>query len=450
MEVYSCVLMNNKGGNGMTDMISILEKKKNRQRLTTEEIGFWVRGVYEGQVPDYQSSALLMAIRLNGMDAQETTDLTLAMAQTGGMADLSSIPGVKVDKHSTGGVGDLTTLVAVPLAAACGVPVAKMSGRALGHTGGTLDKLWSIPGLRTDLSMEDFISQVQKVGCAVIGQTAQLAPVDKVLYALRDVTATVDSLPLIVSSILSKKIAAGCDAIVLDVKTGSGALMPTLEDSIHLAREMVRIGKAAGRRMAALVTDMDQPLGHNIGNALEIVEAAQILKGHDVGRACALCQQVAARMVMLGRDLPLEAALHKVGEALHSGAGLAKLRSMIQCQGGDARVLDDYGLLPQARERVVLHAQESGYLNSLQAQTLGLAAKALGAGRASKDDPIDPAVGIVLHKEVGDRISCGEALMTLYINDRAHLAQAEEMARGAVVISEEKPQEHPLIYEIIE
>lgn len=434
----------------MADMISIIEKKKNGLALSQQDIADWVRGVYEGAVPDYQSAALLMAIRLRGMDAEETTALTLEMAHTGGAADLSAIPGVKVDKHSTGGVGDLTSLVAVPLAAACGVPVAKMSGRALGHTGGTLDKLWSVPGMRTDLTMEQFISQVQRIGCAIVGQTGELAPVDKVLYALRDVTATVDSLPLIVSSILSKKIAAGCDAILLDVKTGSGALMPTLQDSVQLAREMVRIGKLAGRRMMALVTDMDQPLGHNIGNALEVIEAAEILKGNDRGRASLLCLEVASRMVMLCLGSDREEAYEQVRGALDSGAGLEKLGQMLAAQGGDPAVLHDYALLPTAAQKIPVIAEQDGFIASLQAQTLGLAANALGAGRASKEEQVDYAVGIVLHKQVGDRVSCGEPIATLHVNDTARLAQAERMVRSAVAITPAAPELPPLIHEVIE
>ena len=434
----------------MADMISIIEKKKNGLALSQQDIASWVRGVYEGAVPDYQSAALLMAIRLRGMNAEETTALTLEMAHTGGAADLSAIPGVKVDKHSTGGVGDLTSLVAVPLAAACGVPVAKMSGRALGHTGGTLDKLWSVPGMRTDLTMEQFISQVQRIGCAIVGQTGELAPVDKVLYALRDVTATVDSLPLIVSSILSKKIAAGCDAILLDVKTGSGALMPTLQDSVLLAREMVRIGKLAGRRMMALVTDMDQPLGHNIGNALEVIEAAEILTGHDRGRASLLCLEVASRMVMLCLGSDREEAYEQVRGALDSGAGLEKLGQMLAAQGGDPAVLHDYALLPTAAQKIPVIAEQDGYIASLQAQTLGLAANALGAGRASKEEQVDYAVGIVLHKQVGDRVSCGEPIATLHVNDTARLAQAERMVRSAVAITPDAPELPPLIHEVIE
>lgn len=434
----------------MADMIGILEKKKSGLALTDGEIADWVHGVYEGSVPDYQSAALLMAIRLNGMTADETTALTMEMARTGGMADLSEIKGVKVDKHSTGGVGDLTSLVAVPLAAACGVPVAKMSGRGLGHTGGTLDKLWSIKGMTTELSMDQFIGQVKDIGCAIIGQTGELAPVDKVLYSLRDVTATVDSLPLIVSSILSKKIAAGCDAILLDVKAGSGALMPTLEESIHLAREMVRIGNRAGRRTMALVTDMDEPLGHNIGNALEVVEAIDILTGKDEGRACQLCKEVASRMVMLSFGSTAQDARAQVSGALASGAGLQKLADMITRQGGDASVLTDVSKLPTAKENVVLRAQSAGFISSLQAHDLGLAANALGAGRANKDDVIDPAVGIVLHKRVGDRIEIDEPIMTLHVNNRANLEHSMELARRAVRIADQPPTQIPLIYEIIE
>ena len=434
----------------MADMVSIIERKKRGFALSAQELSAWVHGVYDGSIPDYQSAALLMAIRLNGMTAEETALLTMEMAHTGGAADLTAIPGIKVDKHSTGGVGDLTTLVAVPLAAACGVPVAKMSGRALGHTGGTLDKLWSIPGLHTDLTMQQFINQVRSIGCAVIGQTAQLAPVDKVLYALRDVTATVDSVPLIVSSILSKKIAAGCDAILLDVKTGSGALMPTLEESIFLAEEMVRIGKLAGRRIMALVTDMDQPLGHNIGNALEVIEAAEILKGHDTGRACQLSLEVAIRMIMLSFSLDEATARKQAFNALHNGAGLAKFRNLIAAQGGNPCVLDDYALLPSAALQIPVITQQSGIIASMQAQTLGLAANALGAGRASKEESIDYAVGIVLHKEVGDSVTCGETIATLHINSPAQQKTVEEMVRSAIRITPEKPNKKPLIYKIIE
>ena len=434
----------------MADMIRIIETKKHGQPLSAQQIADWVRGIYEGNVPDYQSAALLMAIRLNGMNAEETAALTMAMAETGGMADLSAIKGIKVDKHSTGGVGDLTSLVAVPLAAVCGVPVAKMSGRALGHTGGTLDKLWSIPGMSTELNNEQFVQQVSTIGCAIIGQTGELAPVDKVLYALRDVTATVDSLPLITSSILSKKLAAGCDAIVLDVKAGSGALMPTLEDSILLAKEMVRIGKLAGRKVIAMVTDMDQPLGHNIGNALEVIEAIEILKGNDRGRASKLCVEVAARMVMCGCGLDEQTAKEKVVRALESGEGLAKLGEMIRAQGGDAGVLLDYSKLPGALHHMEVKAELTGYVASMQAQTLGLAANALGAGRANKEDAVDCGVGIVLHKETGDAVTEGDVLATLYVNDLTKAAQAEQMVHDAIRIQDTAPPQKPTIYEIIE
>ena len=434
----------------MADMLSILETKKRGGKLAPEEIACFVHGVYDGSVPDYQAAAFLMAVRLMGMDEEETAALTLEMARTGAQADLSAIPGVKVDKHSTGGVGDLTTLVAVPLCAACGVPVAKMSGRALGHTGGTLDKLAAIPGLRTDLSMEAFVRQVQRIGCAVIGQTGDLAPVDKALYALRDVTATVDSIPLIASSILSKKIAAGCDAILLDVKTGSGALMPTLEDSRRLAEEMVRIGKAAGKRVCALITDMDEPLGRLIGNALEVREALGILRGEETGRARDLCLEVAARMVALGTGEAVAAARLRTKAALEEGRGFAKLCEMVAAQGGDVRALEETDRLPGARLRVSLRAQEDGCVSALAARDLGLASNALGAGRARKEDPIDYGVGIECCVRVGDRVRRGQTLLLLHANDEARVEPALELAAGAVRLAPEAPQPRPLLFGAVE
>ena len=433
----------------MADMLTILETKKRGGKLAPEEIACFVHGVYDGSVPDYQAAAFLMAVRLMGMDEAETAALTLEMARTGAQADLSAIPGVKVDKHSTGGVGDLTTLVAVPLCAACGVPVAKMSGRALGHTGGTLDKLAAIPGLRTDLSMEAFVRQVQRIGCAVIGQTGDLAPVDKALYALRDVTATVDSIPLIASSILSKKIAAGCDAILLDVKTGSGALMPTLEDSRRLAEEMVRIGKAAGKRVCALITDMDEPLGRLIGNALEVREALGILRGQESGRARDLCLEVAARMVALGTGEAVAAARLRTKAALEEGRGFAKLCEMVAAQGGDVRALEETDRLPGARLRVPLRAQE-GCVSALAARDLGLASNALGAGRARKEDPIDYGVGIECCVRVGDRVRRGQTLLLLHANDEARVGPALELAAGAVRLAPEAPQPRPLLFGAVE
>ena len=427
----------------MADMRTILETKKRGGKLAPEEIACFVHGVYDGSVPDYQAAAFLMAVRLMGMDEEETAALTLEMARTGAQADLSAIPGVKVDKHSTGGVGDLTTLVAVPLCAACGVPVAKMSGRALGHTGGTLDKLAAIPGLRTDLSMEAFVRQVQRIGCAVIGQTGDLAPVDKALYALRDVTATVDSIPLIASSILSKKIAAGCDAI-------AGALMPTLEDSRRLAEEMVRIGKAAGKRVCALITDMDEPLGRLIGNALEVREALGILRGQESGRARDLCLEVAARMVALGTGEAVAAARLRTKAALEEGRGFAKLCEMVAAQGGDVRALEETDRLPGARLRVPLRAQEDGYVSALAARDLGLASNALGAGRARKEDPIDYGVGIECCVRVGDRVRRGQTLLLLHANDEARVGPALELAAGAVRLAPEAPQPRPLLFGAVE
>ena len=416
----------------MADMLSILETKKRGGKLAPEEIACFVHGVYDGSVPDYQAAAFLMAVRLMGMDEAETAALTLEMAR------------------STGGVGDLTTLVAVPLCAACGVPVAKMSGRALGHTGGTLDKLAAIPGLRTDLSMEAFVRQVQRIGCAVIGQTGDLAPVDRALYALRDVTATVDSIPLIASSILSKKIAAGCDAILLDVKTGSGALMPTLEDSRRLAEEMVRIGKAAGKRVCALITDMDEPLGRLIGNALEVREALGILRGEESGRARDLCLEVAARMVALGTGEAVAAARLRTKAALEEGRGFAKLCEMVAAQGGDVRALEETDRLPGARLRVPLRAQEDGCVAALAARDLGLASNALGAGRARKEDPIDYGVGIECCVRVGDRVRRGQTLLLLHANDEARVEPALELAAGAVRLAPEAPQPRPLLFGAVE
>ena len=330
-------------------MLEIIEKKKFGQELTKEEIAFFANAAAEKSVPDYQLSALLMAIRLNGMTDRETTDLTLAMRDSGDIADLSAIPGIKVDKHSTGGVGDTTTLVLAPLVAACGAPVAKMSGRGLGHTGGTLDKLESIPGMSVALSVEDFIRQVKEIGVAVVGQTGKLAPADKTLYSLRDVTSTVDSLPLIVSSILSKKLAAGSDAIVLDVKTGSGAIMHTLEDSLRLAENMVRVGVLAGKPIVALVSGMDQPLGTHVGNALEVKEAIDILSGRAGGDLLEVSLTLGGFMLHLaGRVETPEAGQQMMKQAIGSGAGLAKLKQMIAAQGGDPSVCDDVTRLPRA------------------------------------------------------------------------------------------------------
>ena len=414
-------------------MLRIIEKKKLGQALTAEEIRFFARGAADGSIPDYQLAALLMAIRLQGMTERETTELTLAMRDTGDVADLSSIPGIKVDKHSTGGVGDTTTLVLAPLVAACGAPVAKMSGRGLGHTGGTLDKLESIPGLRVGLTEEEFLRQVREIGVAVVGQTGQLAPADRTLYALRDVTSTVDSLPLIVSSILSKKLAAGSDAIVLDVKTGSGALMHTLEDSIRLARMMVQVGTLAGKPTLALISGMDQPLGTHVGNALEVKEAIDILAGRAGGDLKEVSLTLGAHMLVLaGKAKTREEGVRLLEEALASGAGLEKFRQMIRAQGGDPAVCDEVGLLPQAAVKRQVYCDREGFLRRMDTTALGLAAQALGAGRLRKEDPIDYSVGFILQVRVGDRVHPGTPLCEVHARTGEEAARAENAIREAL------------------
>ncbi|MEG0864346.1 MAG: thymidine phosphorylase [Clostridia bacterium] len=423
------------------NMIEIIEKKKLNQVLTEQEISFFIGGAADGTIPDYQLSALLMAIRLNGMSREETAQMTLAMARSGDMVDLSSLKGIPTDKHSTGGVGDTTTLVLAPLVAACGVPVAKMSGRGLGHTGGTLDKLESIAGFRVDLTTEQFLRQVKEIGCAVIGQSQNLAPADKALYALRDVTATVDSLPLIAASIVSKKLASGAQAIVLDVKTGAGALMHTTEKSIELAQTMVRIGCDAGRRMVALVTDMGEPLGSHIGNALEVKEAIDVLCGRVEGPLLTVSLELGARMLVLGgaaKDVPHGKAL--LLDALHSGAGIRTLAKMITAQGGNASCCEDVSALPQAPVIMAVPAPKSGYIHHMDTIGLGNTAQAMGAGRRLKTDTIDHSVGYVLHKRIGDAVRLGEALATVHAKDEA-TAQAAiaAIAQDMVITNEQVP-----------
>ena len=414
-------------------MLEIIEKKKFGQELTKEEITFFARAAAEKTVPDYQLSALLMAIRLNGMTDQETTDLTLAMRDSGDIADLSGIPGIKVDKHSTGGVGDTTTLVLAPLVAACGAPVAKMSGRGLGHTGGTLDKLESIPGLRVSLTEEEFIRQVKEIGAAVVGQTGTLAPADKTLYALRDVTSTVDSIPLIVSSILSKKLAAGSDAIVLDVKTGSGALMQNLDDSMRLAGMMVSVGTLAGKPTLALISGMDQPLGTHVGNALEVKEAIDILSGRTGGDLKEVSLTLGGHMLVLsGKAKTHPEAVAMLEDALQSGAGLQKLKEMIRAQGGDPAVCDDTGLLPQAPVKKTVLCGCTGYVQSMNTMALGSAAQAMGAGRLRVEDRIDPSVGFILKIRLGDHVTPDTPLCELHAKSESDAKQAEKAIRQAV------------------
>jgi len=431
-------------------MIDVITRKKLGQALTREEIEFFVKGAADGSVPDYQLAALLMAIRLNGMTPEETTQLTLAMAHSGDMVNLDAIPGIPVDKHSTGGVGDTTTLVLAPLVAACGAPVAKMSGRGLGHTGGTLDKMESIKGLSIEMDEEAFIAQVQKIGLAVIGQSGELAPADKTLYALRDVTATVDSLPLIASSIMSKKLASGAKAIVLDVKTGSGAIMQTLEGSIELAQAMVKIGELAGRPTAALVTGMGQPLGTHVGNALEVKDAIDVLSGRTKGALLTVALALGSHMlVAAGVTDDLKDAENRLTAALESGAGLEKLKAMIAAQGGDPACCDDVSLLPQAPIIRPVCAPQKGYLESMDTQALGLAAQAMGAGRMVKTDVIDPAVGFVMHKRIGDAVSPDAPLFTLHARDEASFEKAKRDILAAMRFSPVPVEPEPLIYAVV-
>ena len=432
------------------NMVEIITKKKLGQALNAGEIDFFVQGAARQTIPDYQISALLMAIRLRGMTAEETTRLTLSMRDSGDVADLSAIPGVKVDKHSTGGVGDTTTLVLAPLVAACGVPVAKMSGRGLGHTGGTLDKLESIPGLSVELTEERFIRQVQQIGVAVIGQTGSLAPADKTLYALRDVTATVDSLPLIASSIMSKKLASGADAIVLDVKTGSGAIMQTLEGSIELAKAMVDIGTLAGKPVTAVVTGMEQPLGTHVGNALEVKDAIDVLSGRTKGDLLAVSLLLGGHMLVLaGRAATPEEGQALLRDALDSGRGLEKFKEMIAAQGGNPAVCDDVTLLPRPAVIRRVAVGRTGYVKDMDTMALGLAAQAMGAGRIRKTDVLDYSVGFILPVRIGDRVERDTELCTLYARNEEDAARAEAAIRGAITLSDVPVERPPLCYAVV-
>lgn len=427
-------------------MYDIIHKKREGGELTREELRFFVQGFTRGEIPDYQASALLMAIFFRGMTRRETGDLTLEMAGSGDRVDLSALPGVKVDKHSTGGVGDKTSLIIGPIAAACGVTIAKMSGRGLGHTGGTVDKLESIPGLRTDIPRQEFFDIVKRTGLAIIGQSGNLCPADKKLYALRDVTATVESLPLIASSIMSKKIAAGADAILLDVKVGSGAFMKTLEDSRALAREMVRIGGQVGRRTVALITDMDMPLGRKIGNALEVREAVEVLSGKGDHRLRSLCLELSANMVYLGRQAEtMEGARAKAVEAVRSGGALEKLRQMAEAQGGDPSYITNPEKFTISPACVEIAAPQGGYITRLDAEGCGLAAVELGAGRETKESPIDPGAGIILLKNKGDRVEQGQPIARLYAQSEALCRRGEERFFQALEVGPQAPQTGPMI-----
>ncbi|OIR59899.1 pyrimidine-nucleoside phosphorylase [Bacillus sp. FMQ74] len=398
-------------------MVDIIIKKQNGKELTTEEIQFFVNGYTDGSIPDYQASALAMAIFFQDMSDRERADLTMAMVNSGETIDLSAIEGIKVDKHSTGGVGDTTTLVLAPLVAALDVPVAKMSGRGLGHTGGTIDKLEAIDGFHVELTKDEFIKLVNRDKVAVIGQSGNLTPADKKLYALRDVTGTVNSIPLIASSIMSKKIAAGADAIVLDVKTGAGAFMKTEEDAAELAKAMVRIGNNVGRQTMAVISDMSQPLGFAIGNALEVKEAIDTLKGEGPEDLHELVLTLGSQMVVLAKKADtLDEARAKLEEVMKNGKALEKFKDFLKNQGGDSSIVDDPSKLPQAAYQIDVPAKEAGVVSEIVADEIGVAAMLLGAGRATKEDKIDLAVGIMLRKKVGDKVEKGEPLVTLYAN----------------------------------
>lgn len=431
-------------------MYDIILKKRANLPLSDKEIRFVIDGYVKGEIPDYQVSALLMTIVFNGMNARELGTLTLAMAQSGNMVDLSNIDGITVDKHSTGGVGDKTTLIIAPLVAACGGKVAKMSGRGLGHTGGTIDKMESIPNLKVSLEQDAFINQVNKIGLAVIGQSEGLAPADKKLYALRDVTGTVDSIPLIASSVMSKKLASGAQAILLDVKVGSGAFMKNIEDASELAKAMVDIGKENGRSVKAILTDMDRPLGHAIGNALEIREVIDTLKGHGPEDLTHECIIMAAHMLVLSHMCDYETALNRVQQALDSGVALERLRLMVDAQGGDSRVIDDESILTIGQFTYDVIAPQDGYITHMNTEQCGIASVMLGAGRTVKDGPIDYSAGIVMHKKTGDAVRMGERIATLYASDESLFTNAAQTYLAAITIGNTAPKVVDTILDVVE
>ena len=424
--------------------VDLIEKKRNGGVLTDEEIRFLIGGYTDGSIPDYQMAAWAMAVWFRGMDDHETAVLTDAMMRSGDTVDLSCFGNLSVDKHSTGGVGDKTTLIVAPIVASLGGKMAKMSGRGLGHTGGTVDKLESFAGFRTTLTAEEFRTQVENIGVAVIGQSGNLTPADKKLYALRDVTATIDSVPLIAASIMSKKLAAGAHSIVLDVKCGSGAFMKTEADGRILAEKMVAIGKACGRNVAALITNMDIPLGHNVGNALEVLEAVEVLSGKP-GDLREICTALAANLLSLCHGWSPEEAHERVLEALDSGKALATMEAWINAQGGDP----DFSRLPRASVVVPVLANRDGWLTHMDAAQVGVSSSMLGAGRMKKDDPIDYSAGIVLEKKTGDQVRRGDVLAWLHTNDEALLADAEARFRAALTWGDAAPAPQPLIYDIV-
>lgn len=431
-------------------MYDLIMKKRNGGSLTKEELSYMVDEYTVGNIPDYQMSAMMMAIFFQGMTDEETAILTDRMAHSGDMVDLSAIEGIKVDKHSTGGVGDKTTLILAPIVAACGVKVAKMSGRGLGHTGGTVDKLESIPGLQTAIPREEFFDIVNKTGVCVIGQSGNLAPADKKMYALRDVTATVESIPLIAASIMSKKLAAGSDCILLDVKTGSGAFMKTVEDAIELAKKMVAIGEHNNRKTLALITDMDSPLGNFIGNALEVKEAIATLKGHGPKDLTQVCKQLAANMLYLAEKGTLEECLAQVEDAIDSGRAFDKLVELVAAQGGDVSVIKNPELFEKAKYSYEVKAPKAGYVTHINTEEIGIASVVLGAGRETKESVIDYSAGIELKKKYGEKVQEGDVLGVLYTMKEESLSGAQAMFVKAYTIGEEPPKVIPNIYARVE
>lgn len=431
-------------------MPELIRKKRDGGELTAEEISYIINGCVSGEVPDYQLSAFAMAVFFRGMTNAETVALTLAMRDSGDKADLSGISGVKVDKHSTGGVGDKTTLIVAPIVAACGVKVAKMSGRGLGHTGGTVDKLESIPGFRTSISPQEMRETVETCGLSVTGQSGNMCPADKKLYALRDVTATVDSIPLIASSIMSKKLADGSDCILLDVKTGSGSFMKTLDDSRLLARTMVDIGRGADVRTAALITNMDSPLGSAVGNSLDVIESVEILKGKTSGDLWTVCRELSCRMLMLAGIGDKDECGRLVDEAVESGEALKRFEMMVKLQGGDVSYIEDTSKFRKASFSREVYAPADGYITHMDSEKIGLTAVLLGAGREKKDDDINRAAGIIIAAKTGDFVKRGELLATLLADDESRLDGAESRYLSAVSIGDKKPAEQPMILDYID
>ncbi|MCR4865302.1 MAG: pyrimidine-nucleoside phosphorylase [Lachnospiraceae bacterium] len=427
-------------------MYDVIAKKRDGHELTSEEIYGFIEGYVDGSIPDYQASALLMAIFFNGMNEREILDLTTAMMKSGDQVDLSPIEGIKVDKHSTGGVGDKTSLIVAPIVAACGVKVAKMSGRGLGHTGGTVDKLESIPGFRTDLNEEEFFDVVRKTGISVIGQSGNLTPADKKLYALRDVTATVESIPLIASSIMSKKLAAGSDCIVLDVKTGSGAFMKTVESSVKLAETMVKLGENARRRTCALITDMDVPLGKNIGNSLEVIEAVDTLKGKGPEDLTHEALYLAANMLELAGKGDEDTCMKLAQSVIDDLSALNCLKEMVKAQHGDVSVIEDTDNFIKAKYSYEVKADRAGYIAHMDTEGCGIASMMLGAGRETLDSKIDMAAGIIIEKKTGDRVEKGDLLATLYADDEKLFDKAEQKYKESIIMSDEAVKRNPLLY----